>query len=311
MPKVLVVFGGTGKQGGSVVEHVINDPELSQKYNVRCITRDVDSDKAKQLREKVEVVQGDVNDRESLERALTGANTVFAMTTFDFSPNAREVEFGHAKAIADVAVEKGVEYIIFSTLPGISDISGGKYTRVFPFDAKAKAEQYIRGLPIRSAFFAPGAFMDNITPHSLFAPKLGSDGSWAISLSASPQMQLPMINAAGDSGKFVGAILAEPDKYEGNTLRAATALYSMDQIAASLSKMSGKTVVYKQDPSGAALSNFPPMAADLFTDYFAYGSEFGYFGPGTEESVASAASHARGKLSTLDEYLQAHPFKLE
>lgn len=41
MAKVLTVFGATGQQGGSVVEYVLNDPELFKKYKVRAITRDL------------------------------------------------------------------------------------------------------------------------------------------------------------------------------------------------------------------------------------------------------------------------------
>jgi hypothetical protein len=32
---LLVVFGSTGQQGGSVVDFVISDPDLSQRYRVR------------------------------------------------------------------------------------------------------------------------------------------------------------------------------------------------------------------------------------------------------------------------------------
>ena len=48
-------------QGGSVINHVLNNPELSKKYEIRAITRDVNSEKAKQLKEKVTVVEGDIS----------------------------------------------------------------------------------------------------------------------------------------------------------------------------------------------------------------------------------------------------------
>jgi hypothetical protein len=102
-----------------------------------------------------------VLNRVSLETALTGPHTVFAMTTPSFGPDGLEVEYNSAKTIADVAVEKGAEYIIFSTLPPAKQISGGKYTKITPFDAKAKAEQYIRGLPIKSAFYSGGSLVEN------------------------------------------------------------------------------------------------------------------------------------------------------
>ena len=54
MSKTLVVFGATGQQGASVVDFVLNDPELSQLYKIRAITRDVNSPKAKELSQKKE-----------------------------------------------------------------------------------------------------------------------------------------------------------------------------------------------------------------------------------------------------------------
>jgi hypothetical protein len=59
-------------------------------------------------------------------------------------PDARNVEFAQGKGVVDVAVAEGVQYMIFSTLPHVSKISGGKYTKVVAFDAKAEIEDYIR-----------------------------------------------------------------------------------------------------------------------------------------------------------------------
>jgi uncharacterized protein YbjT (DUF2867 family) len=87
--------------GSSVVNYVLNSTELSQKYKLRAITRDVNSEKAKQLKKKVEVVQGDVLDQASLETALTGAHTVFALKTPSFGPDGLEIEYNSARRIAD------------------------------------------------------------------------------------------------------------------------------------------------------------------------------------------------------------------
>lgn len=309
MSKILAVFGATGQQGGSVIDHVLNDPELSQEYRIRAITRDVGLEKAEKLKQKVEVVQGDVLNRASLEIALTGVHTVFAMTTPTFGADALEVEYNNAKTIADVAVEKGAEYIIFSTLPSVTEISGGKYTKVTPFDAKAKAEQYIRSLNIKSAFYSRGYFMENFQSQRFLAPRHASDGTWVLARHISPKTQLPFVDAIGDTGKFVGAILAEPDKYEGKTFCGAAALYTLEEIAAIMSKATGKTVVSMQIP----LEDFRkslPFAVDLFAEAFSYLEEFGYFGPDSKKSVAWAAENARGRLSTLGEYFEAHPVLL-
>lgn len=247
MPQVLAIFGATGLQGGSVIEHVLNDAELSQKYHLRAITRDPNSDKAKQLQAKaVEVVQGDISDRNSLDKALDGVHTVFLMTTPAFGPDALQVEFNAAKTVADVAVEKGVHYLIFSTLPSVKENSGSKYTKVTMLDAKAEAEGYIRGLPIKSAFYASASFMENYIANA--APKKASDGSdtFVMAQHPSPKTKIPLVDAAGDTGKFIGAILAEPDKYEGTTVYGAERLYSLEEIAAVQAKVSEVEVVCKQ-----------------------------------------------------------------
>lgn len=309
MSETLAVFGATGQQGGSVINYVLNDPELSQKYKIRAITRDTDSEKAKQLRQHVEVVQGDVLNRGSLETALTGVHTVFAMTTPSFGPDGLEVEYSNGKMIADVAVAKGVEYIIFSTLPSVTEISGGKYTKVTPFDAKAKIEQHIRSLRIKSAFYSPGFFMENFQSQPFLAPQQAPDGTWVLARHASPKTQLPFIDAVGDTGKFIGAILAEPDKYEGKTFCAASALYSWEEVAAIMSKATGKTVVYKQ----ISVEDFKkslPFAVDVYVEGFSYQEEFGSYGPDSKQLVAWAAQNARGRLSTLGEYFETHPLRL-
>ncbi|KAH7163447.1 hypothetical protein B0J13DRAFT_538594 [Dactylonectria estremocensis] len=311
MSKILAVFGATGQQGGSVVNYVLNDPELSSVYKIRAITRDVNSEKAKAFPGNVEVVQGDLSDRASLESALTGVHTVFAMTTPSFVPNAFEIEVESAKRAADVAVEKGVEYFIFSTLPSISTISSNKYAKSNPFDSKATAEQYIRGLPIKSAFYAPGSFIENFQSYTFLAPRPQADGTYVLARHTSPKMQLPLLDAVGDTGKFIGAILAEPDKFEGKILHAAKALYNWEEIVAIMSKSSGKTVVFKQVSPEEFGATLPPPMANVFVEYFSYLDDFGYYGPETKELIARDAKHARGKLTTYEEYVEAHPFQLE
>ncbi|KAK5096739.1 hypothetical protein LTR70_002892 [Exophiala xenobiotica] len=163
MSKLLAVLGATGLQGSGVVNYVRRDPELSKQWKVRAITRNVDSDKAKALREKAEVVKGNATDRAALAKALEGVHTLFAMTTPVFGvDDPLEAEFQVIKTIADVAVEQGIQYLIFSTLPSCRDVSNGKYTGVAPFDAKAKGKEYIETLPIKSSFYCPGSFMKTL-----------------------------------------------------------------------------------------------------------------------------------------------------
>ena len=49
--QTIVVFGATGKQGGSVVKTILADTKTSAKYHVKAVTRDTTKDSAQKLRD--------------------------------------------------------------------------------------------------------------------------------------------------------------------------------------------------------------------------------------------------------------------
>ena len=309
MAKILTVFGATGQQGGSVGDYVINDPELSTKFSVRGITRDLIKPAAQSLQQKgVEVVKADADDKESLKQAMHGAHTVFGITATIYDDKLKERELAQGKAMADAAVAAGVQYFIFSTLSSGGKISGGKLQNLAHFDVKAEIEDYIRTQPMKSAFFAPGSFMQNFS--HFMGPRPAGDGTYAIANFVKPETQLPLIDTVDDTGKYVGAILNEPEKYEGQVFSAATRLYSYSEIVETMSKASGKTVNYKQLPLNVWSSFLPAQSADYMVDMFLWIQDYGYYGPKTEELVDWTAMQARGKLTTLDEYLAKCPLHL-
>lgn len=309
MSNILAVIGATGTQGGSVIKHVLHDAELSQQYSIRAITRDTESNKATTLKHQgVEVVQGNIFDRESLRRALVGAQTVFLNTNPDFGPSPVQTEFESAKNVADISVELGVEYLIFSTLPCVSEISGGKFINAAMFDAKAKAEAYIRRLPIKSAFISLGSFMENYI--TVAAPRRASDGkTFVMSLPISGNTTIPLIDAGGDTGKFTGSILASPEQYDGKTLCVADRLYSLEEIAAIFSQVTGETVVYNEVSLDDFMS-YVPVGGDSLAELLRYYKEFGYYGENTKEFVATTSHDARGELTTLHKFLEQHQVQL-
>jgi uncharacterized protein YbjT (DUF2867 family) len=67
MTKLIIVVGATGGQGGSVVSAFLKDPE----FKVRGITRNADSEKAKDLAARgVEIAVADQKDPPSLEKGF-------------------------------------------------------------------------------------------------------------------------------------------------------------------------------------------------------------------------------------------------
>ena len=112
--KVIAVTGATGAQGGGLVRAILADPDGG--FAVRALTRDANSDSAKQLAAAgAEVVAADLDDEASIERAFTGAYGAFCVTFFwaHFSP---EKELAQAGAMARAARNAGLKHVIWSTL---------------------------------------------------------------------------------------------------------------------------------------------------------------------------------------------------
>lgn len=303
MTKLLVVFGATGQQGGSVIKCVLHDPELSRQYRIRAVTRDPSKPAAQALQQEgVDLVQGDVDDAASIQKALENAHTVFAVTLTVYDDQIKTREIAQGKALADVAVAAGVQYFIYSTVPYAGRISNGKYQHVDQFDSKAEVEEYIRTLPLKSSFFAPGSFMQNF--RSSLAPRPVGDGTYAISSFVKPQTQIPLIEVAADSGKYVGAILADPEKYVGKVFSAASAVYTFEEIARIISDATGKVVKYNQLSESVYRSFLPSELAEHIVQMWSYIQDFGYYGPETKDLVDWTARNARGRLTTFDEYVR-------
>lgn len=303
MSSLLVVFGATGNQGISVVNAVISDPVLSKRYKVRGITRDTTKPAAQALLQKgIEVVQGDFDNEASVHAALQDAHTVFLMTNTTITNEQGDtLQARQGKAVADAAVSSGAAYLIFSTEYDSTAISGGKCP-VVHFDTKFEIEQYIRGLPIKSAFVAPGSFMQNFA--SIMGPRPVGDGSYVISNIHTPETDFPWIDIEGDMGKFVAAILAEPEKFEGKVFAAASEVRSFEEVTKIMSRISGKTVKYTQIPEATFRGFVSPVEGDAYVNMFLFYQNYGYYGPNTKKDVEWAVQNARGKLTTVEEYLE-------
>ena len=103
--KIITVFGATGAQGGGLVRSILHD--ANSEFSVRAVTRDINSDKAKELSKLgAEVVSADVDDAASVQRALDGAYGAYFVTFFwaHYSPekeNAEAATFAKAAKNAD------------------------------------------------------------------------------------------------------------------------------------------------------------------------------------------------------------------
>ena len=303
MSKLLVVFGATGQQGSSVVSYV--KERMSDKFKIRAITRDPSKPEAKTLQESgVEVVKADLGDKQSIKQAFKGADTIFAMTALNFGG---QTELEQGKLIADAAVEEKVPNIIWSTLVNANEISNGEFPHVVHFDEKAEVEKYIRSLPINSSFFSPGCFMQNFL--GMLKPQPVGDGKYSMFNVLRPGSEVPFFDTE-DTGKFVGAILNEPEKFHGKILYAANGMYSYETIAKIISKDTGKKVNYQQIPGNTFKEQIPEPIAEEITEMFQFFDKYNLYGPETREKVEWGMLQVSDKLSTFEGFFERNPLGL-
>ena len=322
--KIFAVFGATGNQGGSVANFVLEDEELSKSYSVRIVVRNTAKPAARELAAKgAEVLEADLDDEPRVREALQGVHTVFVLTNceyfsittnfvsstlsnshhlvFDHLSKAREIE--QSKKIADIAVAQGVEFLIYSSLPSAAKISDGVYNDVQHFDGKADSEEYIRGRPIKSAFYWPGCYMQNF--FSDFRPYPAGDGSFAITNLMKPDTLVPLLDIT-DTGKYVGAMLADPSKFSGRDIAAAPSCYSFEEVAQEIGKATGRKVVYRQIPDDQFKAMLPEGLQEELGGMFALFRDFGLFGTDQKTKVSEDAKEARQKPTSLQEYVTKH-----
>lgn len=265
--KIIAVVGATGAQGGGLVRAIVSDK--SGEFAARALTRDVNSDKAKELAKLgAEVVAADVDDVESLKRAFTGAYGAFCVTFF-WAHMSPEKEFAEAKAMAQAAKHAGLKHVIWSTLEDtrqwvpLSDnrmpTLMGKY-KVPHFDAKGEANRVFTELGLPTTFLLTSFYWDNLI-HFGMGPKKGPDGKLAFTLPMGDK-KLPGI-AAEDIGKCALGIFKKGREFIGKTVGIAGEHLTGAQMAAALTKALGQEVQYNDVPPDVYRKFGFPGAEDI------------------------------------------------
>jgi uncharacterized protein YbjT (DUF2867 family) len=265
--KIIAVVGATGAQGGGLVRAILSDP--GGGFVARAITRDTNSDKAKELaRLGAEVVAADIDDVESLKKAFAGAYGAYCVTFFwaHFSP---EKEIAEATDMARAAKDAKLQHVIWSTLEDtrewvpLSDnrmpTLMGKY-KVPHLDAKGEANRIFMELGLPVTFLLTSLYWENLIYFGM-GPKKGPDGTLAITLPMGDK-KLPGV-AAEDIGKCAYGIYKKGKEYIGKTVGVAGEHLTGAQMAAALTTALGQEVRYNDVPPEVYRAFGFPGAEDL------------------------------------------------
>jgi uncharacterized protein YbjT (DUF2867 family) len=250
--KTVLVTGATGLQGGSVARHLVR----SGKYNVRCLSRNTTSDKARALRQAGgELVAGDLGDRASLQAAMRGCDVVFGVTNFweHF-----EGERQHGANLVDAVAEAKVPQFVFSTLPGAKTITGGKIA-VPHLDIKAEIEQYARQRGLNAVYLNVAFYYENFINFQMLQRQ--PDGTLAFGF---PQGDTPLA-AVGveDLGGVLVPLLERFDQYAGKVVGVVGEDAPCSHYAEVMTRVLGRKAAYQYIPRDVYAKFAFPGAEEL------------------------------------------------
>lgn len=309
--KIIAVVGATGAQGSGLVRAIMSEPNSG--FTIRALTRDVNGEKAKELaRMGAEVVQADVHDPDSIQRAFRGAYGAFCVTFF-WAHMSPEKEYAEAASLAKAAKQAGLQHVIWSTLEDtrrwvpLGDnrmpTLMGKY-KVPHFDAKGEADGEFTKLDVPTTFLLTSFYWDNLIYFGM-GPKKGPDGKLVFTLPMG-EKKLPGI-AAEDIGKCAMGLYRKGRESIGKTVGIAGEHLTGAQMAASLSRALGQPVIYQSVPFDVYRSfGFP--GADDIGNMFQFKHDFNDVFCGARSLEVSRGLNP--SLQTFDRWLEQHKSRI-
>jgi uncharacterized protein YbjT (DUF2867 family) len=276
--RLIVVVGATGKQGGAVARSL-----LDRGFRVRALTRNPQKPEAQALADQgAEVVQGDMDVRSSMERALEGAYGVFSVQNFWETGYDSEVQQG--KTVADAAKAAGMEHFVYSSVG-----SAHRQTGIPHFESKWEVEEYVRDTGLPYTILRPVFFMQNWE----MMREMILGGTLAQPLDPDKPFQQVAVE---DVGAFATRAFENPDRWIGREVDLAGDEQSMTEIADTFGRVIGREVSYYQVP----WDQFEEQMGEEVTVNYRWFNDVGY------EADIAALQQEYPELTTFERYLRSH-----
>jgi uncharacterized protein YbjT (DUF2867 family) len=289
--KLIAVVGATGQQGGAVVRAL----QAGNQFKVRALTRNP----AKHRELADEVIQADLNRPETLRAAFEGAHGVFLVTNF-WGEGSDEVE--QATVAIRAARDAGVKHFVWSTLPDVAAISGGKF-HVPHFTGKAKVDRVVKeaGFTNHTFVIAPFYYQNLL---GVAAPQKLADGfvGWALPLD--PTVRSIHMGDITELGDIVAGAFAHPDQAgHGQYLPLVGDFMSFNEIVDTLNRQ-GHNFSFKQVPK-EVFAGFYAGAAEV-AEMFSYFQAHTYLGSDSYDQIALANKIARRQPTELSAWARVN-----
>ena len=230
--ETILVSGATGKQGGALLKYLMRDG-----WRIRALTRNPRAQTAQELSKSgVEVMQGDMDDVDSLKRAMKGVHGAYSVQDFWMVGARREVQ--HGKNMADAARAAGVQHFLYSSVGGAE-----RNTGITHWETKWEIENYIRKLGLPATMLRPVAFMEN---YYVEAVEIGIlKGKLADPVRGDKPYQTIAVD---NIGAFGALAFGQPRDFIGVALEIAGSELTNVQAAEVFSRVLGKRVKFQKLP---------------------------------------------------------------
>ena len=233
----VLVTGATGKQGSAVARAL-----LSEGTPVRALVRDPQSARASAIEALgATLIAGDLNDKDSLIAAASGARAVFSIQTPDLADPGSDSEMLHGKNLVEAAQAADVTQFVHSSVSGAGEFhrnapgwKEGRWNRHF-WESKAYTQELVRNAGFTYwTLIKPCYFMENfMRPSAIVANRLESV--------IAPSTVMALV-AVRDIAGAAAAALSDPTKFNKVELELASDLLTMPEIAAILSEVLGTEI---------------------------------------------------------------------
>ncbi len=299
--QIITVLGGTGQQGGGVVNALLDRGEFA----VRVATRNPTGDAARALAARgVELVKADLLEPKGVGAALEGAYGAFVVTNFwDPQVGLREGEL--ATAAVKAARAAGVEHLIWSTLPDADKLTNGRlkvihFTGKARVDAAVEAAGFARHTFVQAPFYFQ-SFLGALAPQAL--PHGGR--GWTVPMD--PGARVIHAGDVTDVGRAVAAAFSARDKLaNGSYLAVCGGVYSWIDFVSTLNGLGHDFQVVQVRPAG--YDGFP-LGREI-RETFQYFEACTYFGPDREKNIAAANALVPGGYTRFADWARLNMKRL-
>lgn len=216
---LIAVTGSTGVTGQLLI------PRLSARgLKFRCLVRDVE--KAREtLGSNIELIHGDLDDRGSLDQALSGVHTLY-------------LNSGHSP-ILEAQQTNAIEAAVAAGCARIVKLSGNIDSPAPIPEAHKALEQKIAACGLRYTFLRPNFYMTNL--HYVAAGLKDGDSF----TSAIPRDVPISMTDPRDVADLAAVLLAEDDRHDGQGYYQTGAAISLDDVAETFSKVLNRDIHYE------------------------------------------------------------------